>query len=140
MEAVASKTVTIAALIALSDTGGAFDGAKVMLYKAPIAPTPDTVLADLVPADFDGYAVSTAITWSDPVHMSGLAYSVLGSVKVFIATGDTTPNLIYGFAIVDAAGTGLLYVQPFDAPLAVNEAGNYIQALPTLTLQADALN
>lgn len=140
MDGVSAKVVTEQMLAALAGVGGAFNGAKVGLFKNNIAPNADTVLADLVTADFDGAAVSGPITWSAVVHNDSLEMRVLGSTQVFICTGDTTPNLIYGFYIVNSAGTELLYSMRYDSPQSMSEAGNFIAVTPDLRLLTDALN
>lgn len=110
-------------LDALIAEDGPLDGAKLGLYKAPFTPTKFTVLADLTVADFTGYALSAAITWGTPLNdPDGTAYVPGGQIE-FIASGSAIANTIYGAYIVDAAGTGLIAVLPFDSSVGVSGTG-----------------
>lgn len=53
-------------LEALIAEGGALDGAVMMLFKNNVTPNDETVMADLTPADFTGYAVSDPLEWGTP--------------------------------------------------------------------------
>jgi hypothetical protein len=91
--------------------------AKIGLIKAAIAPTPTTQLADLTPADFDGYAMSGAVTWTTTfVDQMGLVTVSAGS-KHYQPTGHAIVNTIYGAYLVDNAGTHLLGVEIFLNPI-----------------------
>lgn len=140
MDGVAMLATTEAMLEAATGAGGVLNGAEVVLWKNDIVPAVDTVLADLELATFDGYAASSAVTWSAALHESDAEFIVSGGDKVFICTGDTTPNLIYGWALTDGAGTNLLFAKRFDQPISVSEAGNFVSVHVELKMPSDSLN
>lgn len=135
--AVNPKAVALETLTTLIDTGGQFDGAKVGLFQEPITPTPDTVLADLTPCDFDGYALSSALTWGTPFYGAEETAQVPAGLKQFIATGSTTPNNVWGWYVVDGAGTTLLLVEPFEDAIPVLTTGEGVALVPTLVMPLD---
>ncbi len=103
------------------------------LYKAPIDPiTPEVLLADMVEADFDGYAAL------DPIVVSSVFLAPDGSAvvniasHVFQATGSTTPNTIYGAYITTAAAAALVAVLPFTSPVGVANTGDAVPVAPQL--------
>jgi hypothetical protein len=105
------------------DVGGLLEGAKLKLYKEPIEPTKATVIADLTPADFTGYAASAAITWGTPLTDTDGTAFVPGGMIEFAASGSTVANTIYGAYLTDGAGTILLGVFRFDTPVSVGAVG-----------------
>lgn len=121
----------------LIDTGAPFDGCKIGLYKNNLTPTPQTILSELTPCDFDGYSLSSAVVWGTPFNSGADACSVPGSMKEFVATGDTTANVVYGAYIVDGAGTTLLATERFDAPVSVVHEDDGLALLPMLTIPSD---
>jgi hypothetical protein len=123
-------------LKAAGPPAGDFNGAKVRLFKQDMDPTPDTTLAqlDAAQADFTGYAESTAIVWSNAYTNSIDQAVIVGDTKVFAATGSTTTNTIYGYYVVDSAGTKLLYAEKFETgPIPVLEVGHAVPVVPIFT-------
>lgn len=53
-------------LEAMIATGGALDGAVMMLFSNNVIPDEDTVIGDLTAASFSGYAVSDPLDWGAP--------------------------------------------------------------------------
>lgn len=96
----------LAAVTALAGTGGTWNGAKVQLSKANITPDPSTLLADMTPADFTGYALSAAVTWGTPFIDTDGVEKTVGVAKQFTQTGTGVTNTVYFYVIVgDPAGT-----------------------------------
>lgn len=123
------------ALAVLTDqvaTGNILDGAIVMLYKSPIVLDTDTLLADLDEADFDGYVRSPAIVWSAPfMNPPDQHPTILGDLKTFVADDPlTTANTIYGYAVLVAAGTSILWAENFEVPITIGNPGDTVAVLP----------
>lgn len=131
--------ITLEILAALIDTGGEFDGAKVRLFQNDFQPSKDSVIADFTPADFTGYATSSAIVWPDPIiSPDGIPY-IIGDLKLFTGTGPfSVSNTIYGYYIVDGAGTKLLWAERFDEAQVVAAAGQSVQVVPTFGAENQA--
>jgi len=119
-------------LVAVGPPAGKLNGAKMGLYKTQIVPSRDTTLSDLTPCDFAGYALSAAITWDVPFLDVNDVATVLGSMVSFVAgsTPPLNPQSVYGYYIVDAAGTDLLALEAFDAPRGISAPGNTIAIVP----------
>lgn len=118
-------------LLAISAaTTGDWDQATLHLYQNDFVPARDSVPADFTEADFDGYAAGAAISWNAPItNIQGDA-EVTGPMNSFVATGDTTPNEIFGYYVLDAAGTGLLWAERFDNSVSIVETGQGIAVVP----------
>jgi hypothetical protein len=128
---VVPDSVSLQNLGALVGTGGLFEGAKVGLFKNDFIPTRTTALADLTVADFTGYALSSAITWGTAYQDPTIGPVVLGSLKVFAAADPiTNSNVIYGYYVVNAAGTALLWAERFAATRIVSAPGDAVPVLP----------
>lgn len=107
---------------------------NVHLYKNNIQPTNQTVLGDFVEADYDGYASESLTAWGATfLNGDGNAESVAPNIT-FTCTGDTTPNIVYGYYITDAADAVLLMSGKFDAPETMNSAANAFVFLPDYEL------
>lgn len=120
-----------AVLTALTAVGGLLTGAKLGLFQNDVNPGRATLLADLDPATFDGYALSAAITWSAPVLGEDGFWRVVGDAKTFISDDpQTTPNTIYGWYLVDAAGTGLIGAERYEEARLIFEPDQSIIEVP----------
>jgi hypothetical protein len=87
------------ALVHLAAVGGPLAGARVHLLKDDYFPVPLVLPADLAAheADFDGYAPSAALVWTEPYIKAG-GYGVAPAESVeFAPTGSAMANLIYGY-------------------------------------------
>lgn len=132
-------SVSLAALTELIDTGNLLDGVKVGLFQNDFNPTTLTVLADLNPADFHGYALSSAVVWGAPYYDQAGVPTVAGGQKQFTATTPLAGSqVIYGYYLVDGAGTTLIAAARFETPLNILVVGNAIIVVPTLQLQSQA--
>lgn len=125
------QSFKLALLEELIDTGNLLDGAKVGLYQNNIVLGPGTVLADLTVADFTGYALSAAVVWGTPFVDAANKCIVTADEKEFLATSPfTTSNTVYGYYIVDGAGTTLLYAEAFTTPRQITAAFQGLTVLP----------
>lgn len=131
------RTSRKAMLASIKAESGYLDGAVCKLYKNSIAGGPNTELDVIEPADFDGYATSTEITWGGVALGEDDKAKVLGDRKEWVPTGTTTPNTVYGAYITNAAGTQLIAVLPFEAPVYVTGPDDVVSVVPEVTLPWD---
>jgi hypothetical protein len=117
----------------LTATGGDLNGAKLGLFSNNIVPTQDTVIGDLTPCTFPGYALSAAITWgAADIDDSGSAVT-LGGLVTFVSSTITTPETVYGAFLQNSGGTVLLAAFRFDTPIAIFRALQAIAIVPSWT-------
>lgn len=104
----------LALLATLTGVGGLLNGCRVKLFQNNIVPTPLTKLADLTEADFSGYAESAALVWGTPYYQAdGTPVVLAGAVSFIVANPATTPNVVYGYYVVNGAGDTLLFSERF---------------------------
>ena len=114
---------------------GLFNLAEIMLFKNDITPTKDTLLADLTPCDFTGYARSAGIAWAAAYEAESGAGEMVGGAAQFLQTGaDPEPQSAYGYGIVDAGGTLLLAAERFPTPALFDGVGAAQIVIPKLAL------
>lgn len=105
------------------------DGGSLRLFKNDFVPNKATLLADLTPADFDGYAAKTIVTWGaaflDP---AGLA-TTLAPLQTWTQSGDTTPNTIYGAYYVSVGGD-LIWAERFATSIGMADATSVLNMVP----------
>ena len=86
-------------------------------------PSPNSVMADLTPADYTGYARQQITAWTGPYDTQGFGSELVGPLMVFAPTDAVTPNVILGAFWADAPTAGsLLGLDPFDTPVALPDA------------------
>jgi hypothetical protein len=104
------------------------------LYQNDLTPGDSDEVGDYTECDFDGYLSINLGAWSVPTTVSGKAY-IAEATKVFVCTGNTTPNDVYGYYVTNYAGTELLWAQRFTSPpIPITEADDAISVTPTFTL------
>jgi len=114
-----------------------FDDCRVILFTNDIALDQNTVLADLTLATFDGYAQSSILTFSDPVNAEDSGAEIVPGHALFICTGDTTPNTIRGYALLNGTppATKLVYAVKYDTPKEVAVEGDFVRVEPAMVLR-----
>lgn len=121
----------IAALTALAGTGGPLHGTQLILFQNNLTLTKTTTLADLTAATFVGYAAVAGITFGTPyIDQFGVVRIDAPSVD-FIMTSNSTPNTIYGWALLDTAGTDLEVAAMLASPIPLTIAGQGLNVQPT---------
>lgn len=121
-----------AAIGALGDgTASLWGSATVHLYQNDVTPTVNSLLADFTEATFDGYGSAT-ITWGSATNGPGDEASVYGTGLSFIATGDTTPNIIYGWWLQNAGG--FRFAERFDEPIPIASTGDDVTFQPRASI------
>ncbi len=116
----------------LVDTGNAWDGAVLHLFKNDYQPSANTLLADLIAADFTGYAPSSAVVWHAAGFLPDGTAVITGDLKVF-QTGSpaTILNTVYGWYATDTGGTDLLIARRFDTPIVLSAPLQLIEVVPS---------
>jgi hypothetical protein len=108
-----------AALDRLKAVGAELAAPLLLLFKNDVEVGPDTEFVDLEEADFDGYARPAALAFGASFQNVDDEWEIDAPSSLFIASGDTTPNTIYGWAIVTAAGDNLLIAERLEEPVAI---------------------
>jgi hypothetical protein len=124
------NAAAVAVLDAVSAAMALLDVAEVHLYKAPLTPSPDTVLADLtaIECDYTGYMAVAITAWA----VAGLDSSGIPTVEanhiLFVASGVLVSNTVYGSYLTTPMHAALLMVTPLDVPtiLGVNLLQNLV--------------
>lgn len=126
----------LAVILELAGAGGTWNGAKVQLSKANITPDPSTLLVDMTPADFTGYALSAAVSWGTPFIDTDGVEKTVGVAKQFTQTGTGTVNTVYFFVLVgDPAGTPFAIASfRYASSVQFTQANAGLVVLPTLAL------
>lgn len=90
----------------------------VRLFKNNLTVTVATNLADLIEADYSGYAQFNSAAWSAPAVASGDDVFILSPTIVFQKTAGVPTNLIYGYYVTIGTGVGakLWFAQNFPTP------------------------
>jgi hypothetical protein len=105
-------------------------GVKFHLYQNNLTPSEDTLLADFVEADYDGYAAVAALAAAYPSYFimpDGSALGVFDVTVLFIDGGSTTPNTIYGLYVTNTGGTQLLASLVFDTPKVLDAVDKFVR-------------
>lgn len=111
---------------------------QLSLYQNDVTPDKNTVLTDLVEADFDGYAPIDLArgTWTSPVTVGGKAKTFYGaSAQQWEVTGPTG-NTIYGYYVHDVPNGVLLWAQRFASPKPLQEFDT-LDVYPEFTLNSE---
>lgn len=106
---------------------------KVKLAMADFTASDDLVVGSLTEATFDGYAAKTPTAGAqqvavDPVTGEQIVTLVepVGGWR-WVSSGVTNlPQTIYGFYLVDNAGTALLGAEKLDTPVTITASGQEI--------------
>lgn len=114
---------------------GQINGCKIKLFKSNIVPTPATPLSAFDEADFSGYAVSSAVVWGTPYYQSDGTAIVVGGAKTFtVANPATTPNVVYGYFVVNGAADTLLFSERFSSSVNMATPGQGLTVEPVFSI------
>jgi hypothetical protein len=103
------------------------------LYQNDFTPVGTMILADFTVATYDGYSSQVIDPWDSPIlNVNGFAETV-GPQLEFRPNGSTTPNVIYGYYVLNAAGNALLYAERFENPITLNGALTALYLTPVFT-------
>ena len=126
----------------------ATDANKVRLIAGAFTPSEDLVIGDLTFATFTG---STAIAGATGTQLVGVDPATgdqivtikdpAGGYRWECSAAPATPEVIYGYALIDNGATKLLAVEAFDDPITISDAGQEINiGTVKLTFVADPLS
>lgn len=118
-------------------TGKLFDDLRLNLYVNNLDPLPTNVTADFTAATFDGYApVGPLGTWV-PYFDGSQNVNIAAPSVLFVCSGTTTPNLVYGYYLTKStAGGTLIFAEKFEGgPIPINAIGDGVQVFPIVQLQ-----
>lgn len=104
---------------------------KLVLFKASVVISDDTVYGDLTIADYSGYSSQTVSFPASSIDGDAKASS-LAPMITFTHSGGGTSNVIYGYALVDVGDNTLIFVEMFAAPQSMSVSGDFIKITPTL--------
>jgi len=113
------------ALLDMLVNGDTLANAELRLYENNLTPDEDTVYGDFNEATFTGYAAQT------PTFGSASIVSHKGSIsdtatRDFVCSTAGTPDVIYGYYVVDAVNNLVLWAERFASPITIAAAGDTI--------------
>lgn len=111
---------------------------ELRLFKNDRVPADGDTLADYTEADFDGYLPKLANAWSLPTIVAGRAMSAMAP-QVWVCTGATTPNNVYGILAIEVGLNELRWAERFaSAPIVMDQAGDIISYTPAFTGKSES--
>lgn len=118
------------------DEGGPLYQASLLLLKEQFTPGPTLTVAEVEAkeADFDGYAMEEDLVYGSSYQAPDGTIRVAPPSVQFEATGDTEPNMIHGWAVVNKAGTKVMYSKLYDAPISIEHADDGLLVIPELVI------
>lgn len=134
MTPLATRALKLAMLNRLATAGGPLNAGVLQLVAAPFTPGPGLVPGDLTPATFTGYAEQAALVMGGAYVAADGTYRMGPPSVQFEATDGVTPNVIYGWAVLNTAKTGVEYAGLLDNPVSIQAAGDGIVIDPELIL------
>lgn len=109
------------------------------LFQNNRVPGVNDVAGDYTEATFDGYGSIPGVSWSVSTIVAGRALTAAAPL-VWICTGATTPNQIYGVYATDVATGKLLWAERLPGlPIPMVTAGDMLPYSPTFTLTSEAV-
>ena len=118
---------------------GIFNNATLRLFQNNITPADGDTLATYSVATFTGYANITLNAWG-AVFTNGAGKAETDeTVRTFTQTGTAVTNTIYGYFVVAADGTTLLYAERNPAGgVAMDTTGKTYSVLPRFTFASES--
>lgn len=129
---------TVGEVVFLNDlTTNTLDGAKLCLFKNVLADIPfNATLATFTEANYSGYARLTLNSWGVAAIMGATAF-VDHAPRTFLHNGGGVPNDIYGYFVLNAGGTDLLYgeIDPF-GPVVMAALNDPYRVIPQFSFRS----
>lgn len=108
-----------------SAVAGVLNGMKMVLFTNQPSLNKDTVIGDLTPPTYTGYAAQT-VTWSAARSDGNGKLATFTGLVNWQPTADTVPgDTIYGYGLTDSAGTTLLAAEMLPAPQGLGLTTDY---------------
>lgn len=115
---------------------GTLDGLSVMLFGNDVVVDDETVMADLTPCAFSGYAVVAALVWNNPSLSTETNEWVVRADAVEFRSTTATPYVsgtAYGFALFrDATPDVAVCVKRFETPFQFDQPDRLLTVIPEL--------
>lgn len=118
------------------DVDGPLYLAEYRLYQNDFTPVGTMVIGDFTVATFDGFAAKAAAWNPSLVNVNGFAVTYADSM-LWVPTGTTTPNTIFGYYVTDTGGTNLLYARRFDTPIALTGPTTGFAMIPSFSFGSE---
>jgi len=106
---------------------------KIALIAAPFTPDQDLTVGDLTLATFTGSAPKAGVAGAQTVGNDPVTQEQMVNIippaggYIFICTvAPASPETIYGFALIDDAGTGLLAVETLNEPVTISDVNDQV--------------
>lgn len=120
-------------LATITDVGTDLNGGLLNLFQNNFNPGVGSALGDFTIADFTGYSTSAAIVWGTPFFSPDGVPTVAGDMKTFTAANPiTTPNVVYGWYVVDSGATKVLAARRFDSPINISSPFQSVNVVPSI--------
>lgn len=111
---------------------GILADADVGLLKANIAPSADTLFADITEASFNTYARVATTGWGVPFRQANGFWLVQADAVVFVPTDALEPNTIFGYCLFENGGNLLLGIEMFDTPIVLASPTDSLTVVPRI--------
>jgi hypothetical protein len=126
------SAILLSVLTTLTGSGGSYYHPTLVLYQNNVALSRRTSLADLVLADFAGYANVANVPWKAPYIDTDGSALVFSTNQTIVASGSSPANTIYGWAATDGAVTEVIFAGQFATPVGIANSGDAVTFLPAM--------
>lgn len=107
------------------------------LYQNDLTPEDATILAEIDPCNFSGYAGLLLSTgWTAPV-IDGVRAKSIATALTWTHNGGGIDNWVFGFYVLDGLGDLILAQRFSDAPRLMEYTGVSLFVTPTFTLRSE---
>ncbi len=120
------------AMLDMLVNGDGMAGLHLRLYQNNLTPDQDTVLADFTEATFSGYAEDSP-SFGAAATVSHKGKIVDTAARDFTHSSGGTSNTVYGYYLVNAPDTKVLWAERFSSPQVVAVNGDKITITLALT-------
>jgi hypothetical protein len=110
---------------------------RVGLYQSPVTVEPSDTIAQIEPAEFSGYTgLRTLSSWGAPQLVG--ARGVIHHVRVtWLHDGGPVPSLVFGYYVVDVAGTLIWAERTSEGGELIAAAGQFHSVDPTFSQRSE---
>lgn len=124
----------LAQAVAAIGVGGAFNAAKIALYRSPALPGRRKALADFDITDIGGATNIKSIAWGAPFVNVNEQAEVQGGLVSWLTTLAPVPAIsIAGYVILNTAGDTVLLAEAFPQLVTFDKLGQNFSLVPRLT-------
>lgn len=125
---------------AAAGVAGILNGSKLALFTNNPTLSENTVPADLTAPIYAGYA-QVVVTWQTTLErQSNGDLALAGSSSLFAPTSSATPDTITGVAMLNSAGTSVLWAYKLTNAVPMPDKYSFMQITPFLSLKSSNAN